>query len=150
HWPITATLAESKTAVYALGADRPRKILMLHAGRGLAGSITLTGDEPSPVRVVLQPAPSIRGRALDRFGAPLSGSTISLTFSDGTARELYRFSNPAQARGTTSDKGVFEIGNPLPGENFEVVARSERGAERGRLKPEHQTLAPGESKPLGD
>jgi len=150
HWPITAQLAEPRCAVYALGADRPRKVVALHAERGLAGSVTLTGDEPSPVRVTLGKAASLRGRAVDEAGEPLPNATLSLNFDRGSASELYRFHDLKQPKLTTDNDGRFGVANVLPGERFTLSTTLEGKYHRAKLTNEQQSLAPGQNFDLGN
>ena len=116
-WPITATLAESRCTVYAIGGDRPRLVAALHKERGLSAALTLTGDETSPVRVVLQASASLRGRAVDKAGVPIASTELSINFPE-TIRELHRFSDIAQPKPATDSEGRFHIENIIPGQRL--------------------------------
>jgi hypothetical protein len=49
-----------------------RRLLFLHEGRELAGTLALDGDEKEPLSVHLQPAGTIVGRLVDEDGEPLA------------------------------------------------------------------------------
>ncbi len=52
-------------------------IIVSHAGRSLGGMVVLNGDEPDPVRVVLQPTATLTGRLLDEDGKPRPGMRLA-------------------------------------------------------------------------
>lgn len=149
-WKITTQLTEPRCTVYALSAERPRKVLALHAERRLAGSVTLTGNEESPVKVVLAPTGSIRGRALTADGAPISNAELKLSFNDESARELYRFNPLAAATISTDNLGNFAARNIVPDEPF--LFYTEPDQERLWSQPEKQRrkLTSGEKLDMGD
>src|SRR5438874_477562 len=110
---------------YALGADRPRKIIALDAKRGLIGRIVLSGEETSPVRMKLAKSASFRGRAVDADGAPLADTEIIVDFKNETISELYRFCK-AQADTLMTDKsGRFEMKHVVPAERFSLYLTQE-------------------------
>ncbi len=45
---------DSRTTIFGLSAERPRKVVAVHEGRSLAGKILVTGNETGPVRTRLQ------------------------------------------------------------------------------------------------
>ena len=57
-------------------ADKPRRLLFVHLGRKLAGSLALEGPQPGPLSVRLQPWGAISGRVVDAQGKPVSGITL--------------------------------------------------------------------------
>ncbi|MDP6721920.1 MAG: M56 family metallopeptidase, partial [Pirellulaceae bacterium] len=149
HWPHTFRLTESRSTVYGLGEDRPRTLMLLHPDRKLAGSVTLKGDETSPVVVKLAPAGSISGRAVDD-GAPLSNVKVDVNFSNNIARELYRFSDLKTASHTTDAEGRFRIDNLVPGERFVVDFQEGDSYFRAILKREERTAESGKVREYND
>jgi hypothetical protein len=120
QWPIAARLGKPRQAIYALGADAPRRVVLLQADRKLAGRVELTGDERSPVRVPLGQVGSVRGRALDESGQPLAGLPVNVIFEHLSASELYRFHDIDKQRATTDADGRFTVDNLLPDEDFYI------------------------------
>ena len=136
--------------MYALGSDQPRKVLALQTERGLAGSVTLSGDEPSPVRLTLNASASLRGRAVDDVGEPIAAASLSLNFAGRSASELYRFHNLQQAKVTTDKDGRFAFGHIVPGERFDIDIQLDGKYLRAKLAKEQRTLSAGQSLDLGN
>lgn len=162
-WPITATVPGSRFPVSALGSDAPRTTAVLAPGRGLGGSVKLTGDEPSPLRLTLTPLAHLNGRAVDSAGTPLADTELLLNFADASVRELYRRHNLGRVRLRTDAEGGFSAQGLLPGADFNLDMRLGedrylRGhvdkAVRNRLQPGPSrvrfNLQPGGEYDLGD
>jgi beta-lactamase regulating signal transducer with metallopeptidase domain/protocatechuate 3,4-dioxygenase beta subunit len=137
---------DPRATIYALGADQPRKVVVLHAERGLAGSVTLTGDEASPVRLTLGKSASIRGVAVDESGDPISGAEFGLQ----VLQEFQRFLNTGKPGPATDKDGRFRITNLVPGEPFRLVLRLDGKPLNAKLTKEQQTLKPGQDLDLDD
>ncbi len=56
--------------VHALDPSKPRGVRITQAGRKLAGSVYLKGDETGPLTVRLQPCGIVTGRVVDEDGQP--------------------------------------------------------------------------------
>lgn len=136
NWPLTAQLKEATCTIQGLNRVRPRKVLFLQAERNLAGSATLTGDEPTPVTVKLGPSATIRGRAIDPSGEPLAGTEIQINFFREYASELYRFYGEDLVKTTTDADGHFVIHDVLPGERFNLDGRLNGDTIRAQAKRE--------------
>jgi len=149
HWPNTFRLNESRATVYALGADRPRTLLLLHSERKLAGSVTLKGDEISPVVVKLAPTGSVSGRALDD-GDPLGNVNVNVNFQNSVAQELYRFSDLKSAPQLTDAEGRFRIDNIVPGERFVVDFQEGKSYFRANLQGQERTVESGKVRQYND
>ncbi len=143
-----ARLRESRTTIYAIDGESPRKIVVLHAQRGLAGVVTLTGAETSPVQMTLAKAAAIRGRAVDKSGQPMAEAGYDI-FSR-TINELFRLENAGKPQPTTDKEGRFRIGNMIPGERFELRIRLEGKFLRAKLTDEQQLLKSDQDIDLGD
>lgn len=140
---------ESRLTIYALHANAPRKIMALLGARGLAGSLTLTGEEASPVRWTLGKAASIRGRAVDRSGAPFAQAPCLIHMP--AARNRLQVENRGLPELTLTDsEGRFRILNLIPGERFDFRLRVDGTPLTASLTAEQQTLKPGQDLDLGD
>jgi beta-lactamase regulating signal transducer with metallopeptidase domain/protocatechuate 3,4-dioxygenase beta subunit len=154
-WPATFRIAEAACTIYALGADRPRKVCVLHPERGLAASLTLTGDEQGPVTVRLAPAASIAGRALDASGEPIAGAVVAINYARKNVRELDRFASLEHPPVKTDDDGRFRVTNIVPGERFALdFSQGTVGPGmvyfRANLTDEQRQLKAGQELDLGD
>src|SRR5205823_420594 len=69
-FPTQRPLDSSAFEVKGLDPRRPRRIDVFHAGRALAGSLLVKGDEPGPLTVRLQPWGVVTGRIVDDEGQP--------------------------------------------------------------------------------
>lgn len=136
--------------IYALGSDRPRHVMLLHKESGLAGSITLKGDEASPQRVTLQRSASIRGRAVDAAGDPIINTSLAFSFAHKTADELYRFHNLTEALWKTDADGRFEIADLIPGERFQIYIEQNDRPLFAKLSNAQRTLTPGQQLDIGN
>ncbi|HET6882695.1 MAG TPA: hypothetical protein VFI31_21180, partial [Pirellulales bacterium] len=150
-WPITFKIAESSCTIFGLGADRSRRVCILHPERHLAAALTLTGDELGPVTVVLGAPASIVGRALDPDGEPLAEAEVQINYNRRSASELQRFVNQESAPLKTGADGRYRVENVLPGERLAL------GFKQGDayfyidgLTTEQRQLEAGQKLELGD
>ncbi len=141
---------ESRTTIFAIGAGQPRKIVAVHEARGLAGTVTLTGDEGALVRLTLEKSAAIRGRAVDESGIPLTAAEFSINFDSPAMAPLQRFLNSGNGGPATDNDGRFRIANLVPGEGFNLSMRLEGRFLIAKLTKEQQTLEPGQDLDLGD
>jgi hypothetical protein len=154
-WPATFRIAEATCTIYALGADRPRKVCILHPERGLAASLTLTGDEQGSVTVRLAPAASIAGRALDPSGEPIADAIVMINYVRRNAREIDRFVSLEHPAVKTDEEGRFQVTNIVPGERFVLDFRQGTSGSamayfRANLTDEQRQLKAGQRLELGD
>ncbi len=149
-WPITLRIAESTCTIYALGADRPRRVCLLHPERRLAAALTLTGDEQEPVPVRLAPAASILGRAIDDGGVPLGDAVVNLNYVRESASELQRFVSIEQPAIKTDAQGRFRLENIVPGERFALDFTQGDAYFRANLAEDQRQLKEGQELDLGD
>ncbi len=144
--PGVIRVKESRTTVFALGSDRPRKVVVLHPERSLAGSVTLPVTRAAPVRLTLGKSASIRGRAIDESGDPITGAEFFF-YSQRQFQQLLNSGRPEQA---TDKEGRFRIVNLVPGERFSLNLTLDKQFLNAKLTKEQQTLAPGQDLNLGD
>lgn len=110
----TLHVAEASCDIVGLGADRPRRVAILQPERHLAGSLTLTGDEPAQVLVRLSTTASITGRVLDAESEPLAGAEVQIRYDRGGV--MFH----EQSALKTDGDGKFHAECIFPGEPFEL------------------------------
>ncbi len=133
---------------------KAESIIISHAGRSLGAMIELKGDEPDPVRVVLQPCGTVTGRLVDEEGKPRPGMRLRLG---------QRFRSAGQWTGTdrqdglaTDRDGRFRITTLVPGLRYDLVVLKKQFVQNysdqaeGGLWKNEWTVKPGETIELGD
>ena len=88
-------------------------LIFSHAARSFGATVDLKGDEPDPVRIVLQPCGTVTGRLVDEDGKPRPGVSLAVN---------QRFMSHGSSTGTermdgikTGPDGRFRIKNLVPG-----------------------------------
>jgi RNA polymerase sigma factor (sigma-70 family) len=117
-WPITFTLEGADCVAYALDPKKPRRLLFLHPGRKLAGTLTVRGDEKEAPTVRLMATGSVRGRALDLDGRPVAGADVRLSYADEAADELIRHLKANDKPVRTDKDGRFLLEGLVPDVKF--------------------------------
>jgi hypothetical protein len=146
----TAQLEESRTTIVALAAATPRRIIGVETKRGLLGSVTLTGEERSPVRIVLGASASFRGRAVDEHGQPLADQNLLVNFDDDSVRYLY-YSLPEQNWTITTGKdGAFEMRHVVSDQPIHLTMRVDGGWLETTAAVPKTGLKPGQHVDLGN
>jgi hypothetical protein len=132
---------------------KAESVIVWHPDRPLGARIDLKGDEPDPIRLVLQPTGSATGRLVDEDGKPRPGVELSLhqrLISRGDDDGTDRFGPLA-----TGPDGRFRVGNLVPGVVYTVEA-IKKGEMNYSLRAEgylhgfHWTIKPGEVLDWGD
>src|SRR5262249_61929143 len=150
HDPRTI-LTDAKFTAVALDPERPRTIAAISPDRKLARAMKVSGTEPAPVVLKLQPTGTVTGRLIDNEGMPGARAQGRGSYRDNVLNALEQKDNffPSAWAETDAD-GRFRAEGVAAGQRFGV------GFEvRGRMldagsKVRELTLAPGESKDLGD
>jgi hypothetical protein len=127
---------------------KAESLIVWQADRSLGAQIDLKGDEPDPVRLVLQPTGSVAGRLLDEDGKPRPGVQLGIHqryLSRGHSNGSDRF-DPV----TTGADGRFQITQLVPGVTYtiQVIKRGEMNDSlrtEGYLHRTEWTIKPGES-----
>ncbi len=138
-------IAEATCTIYAIGADRPRRVCLLHPERRLAASLTLTGEEQAPVTIRLAPAATIKGQALDESGAPIADAVVRINYARENASELERFARLEHPPVKTDAEGRFRVENVVPGERFVLDFKQGDTYFRAKLSDEQRELKAGET-----
>ncbi|MHB1561005.1 MAG: sigma factor-like helix-turn-helix DNA-binding protein [Isosphaeraceae bacterium] len=133
---------------------KAESIIISHAGRSLGAVIELKGDEPDPVRVVLQPCGTVTGRLVDEEGKPRPGMRLRL---GQRFRSAGQWTGTERMDGLTTDRaGRFRIATLVPGLHYDLevlkkpfVPNYSDQAE-GYLSKNEWTVKPGETIDWGD
>ena len=128
-------------------------LMAVHEGRSLGATVELKGDEPDPVRVVLQPTGSVSGRLVDEDGQPRPGVPLAVMYhlvTRGRSVGSERFDPPS-----SGPDGRFRIRHLVPGVTYTLAAikpeeRNYSLRAEGYLNTPHWTLKPGEVQEWGD
>ena len=123
------------------GADR---LDFFHAGRKLAGSLRLKGDETGKLTVKLQPWGTVVGRILDEDGNPRTNLELFTPYRDRSNLEF----GWIKGRFTVDAQGRFRIEGLVPGLKYDVSGFLSNRVEGIVFK--NLQIAPGEVKDLGD
>lgn len=118
-WYSAVRCDKAECKAYELEPAKPRLLVFFHPARKLAGTLTLKGNEKSPVTAKLVPAGSIKGRLLDVDGKSLAGVTVEVHYRQRPAAEVHNTVH--QARQIVSDaEGVFTFEDVIPGQKCEL------------------------------
>lgn len=148
-WPTTFQVAESSCTIYALGADRPRRVCLLHPERRLATALTLTGEEPQSVTVRLAASASVSGRAIDADGVPFADAVVQLSYAQNNVKDLERILSVERPAVKTDAEGRFKWDNIIPGERFSLDFKKGDAYFHANLPEEQQRLNAGQQLNLG-
>jgi RNA polymerase sigma factor (sigma-70 family) len=148
QYPPNLSRQESPTfEVRALDPTQPRRVTITYAGRKLAGSVYLKGDEAGTLTVRLRPWGTITGRVLDADGAPRANIPVRET-------KDVLFQWPAEPYGLlpgdirTGDDGQFRIEGLVPGLKYSASAPGPVTSFDVLFRD--VIVAPGEAKELDD
>src|SRR5262249_16121017 len=140
-------LKTAEFKVFALKPGQPRRLLFLHEGKRLAGTILVRGDEKDPPRVKLEPWGSLTGRIVNADGQPQSNveiMSVGIPSSDSDDASLHN-------RSIRPDKdGKFRIEGLVPGLKYRIGIMAPGFRLAGYLGGGMLTVKSGENKDLGD
>ncbi len=141
----------SSFEVHALDPSSPRRVIVMHEGRKLIGSVLLKGDEAGPVTVNLVTWGSVSGRIVDDEGRPRKAMFIS---SPGGSENKHPETHDILPGSDwnqgvrVGDDGRFLIEGLVPGLKYSATART--GFEPFGDLFVDMTVSSGEAKDLGD
>lgn len=133
---------------------KAESIIISHAGRSLGAIIELKGDEPDPVRVVLQTCGTVTGRLVDEDGKPRPGMRLRL---GQRFRSAGQWTGTERMDGLTTDRaGRFRIATLVPGLHYDLEVLKRQFVQNysdqaeGYLSKNEWTIKPGETIDWGD
>jgi RNA polymerase sigma factor (sigma-70 family) len=150
---VGETLGGSEFTFIHANPGKPETIVVLQSARSLGATIDLKGDEPDPIRLVLQPTGTVNGRLVDEDGRPRSGANLAIMQhfrTHGSSVSSERFDPIA-----TGPDGRFRIKNLVPGFPYtvEVIKKGEMNQSfraEGYLNQNRLTIKPAENLDWGD
>jgi hypothetical protein len=149
-WPGAMTIKDATCTVFALDAKKSRRVLFYHAGRKLAGELTVRGDEKEPPVARLHPTGAVIGRVLNREGQPIAGADVNLSSPDNAARELYRQLDQRRKVIRTDKDGRFKIEGIVPDVKFSLNITQGRTFLVGEPRIGVRQVKPGATLDLGE
>jgi hypothetical protein len=132
-------------------SGQPRFIQAIDVERGLAGAVSIHGDEKEPVELKLQPWGSVRGRLIDEAGKPLAGVRLISFHYGNTPEELFKIRAgfwPEMSDIRTDNQGNFCMTGLVPGMRYSVAHLDGRTLQ-GYVFHE-LSVTSGEKKDLGE
>jgi hypothetical protein len=139
-------LTDSSTfTVTRLKSGQSRRLLFLHEGRDLAGTISLRGDEKKPLCVRLQPAGSITGRLVDADGEPLARVQLEAFVSHENLNGVRALPQAV----VTDNEGRFRLKGLAAELNYDAGINSGRQGLTG-FAFKSKSVRSGETRDLGD
>ncbi len=151
HWPITFELKnDAATTVLALDPERPRRVLVVHPDKNLGGTVTLRGDEKTPVVIKLAPLGAVTGRLLEIDGTPLAGANVSVDWADKIASDMHRTVDRTAPPVKTDKEGRFTLRGILPGIKFDLGIQKGEITYAGKPKIVLSEVKPGQTLDLGE
>ncbi len=147
------SIPEDEMTFIHANPGKAESLIFWQGDRSLGVRIDLKGDEPDPVRLVLQPTGSVVGRLVDEDGKPRPGVDLAIH-----QRYLSRGDSNGSDRSDpviTGPDGRFRIRNLVPAltYNVEVIKRGEINYSlraEGYLHQNGWTIRPGETLDWGD
>jgi hypothetical protein len=149
----TWTALPLKTATFTVRALQPRRLLFLHHGKHLAGTLLVRGDEQGPLTVKLEPSGAVTGQLVTADGKPLTDvqiiSSDVIFVSQGIEVQPLDYGTLPHPVRPEKD-GTFRVDGLVPGLKYDFDIVKGNHAVRPRL-PEMSkiTVRSGETRDLG-
>lgn len=107
----------------------PRRLILWHKERRLAGTLILEGEQQGPIDVKLQPQGVIIGRLVDDDGTPLSNVVLGvpLLLEPQSPTDISALPQPNDR---TNEDGRFRIEGVAPGMKYNVLTQLPNGRYR--------------------
>jgi RNA polymerase sigma factor (sigma-70 family) len=144
-----AILSGADFTVQALLEEDVRVVGAIHAGKKLAGTTRVCGNNKEPPILRLTGWGAITGRLVDEEGAPVAGARVRVYFNNQAAAELQRHLTEG-APAITDTAGRFRMDVPFAGVKFDLSLTHKGKYLRGSPQAEGITVKSGETKGLGD
>jgi RNA polymerase sigma factor (sigma-70 family) len=149
-WPSPIPIKDATFTVFALDPKKPRRLLLYHGERNLAGSLLVRGDEKEPPTARLTPTGAVSGRILDREGQPIAGAEIQLSSPEQAANVLYQQLDQKRKPIHTDKEGRFRITGIVPEVKFNLNIYQGRTFLVGEPRIGVRQVKSGETLNLGD
>jgi RNA polymerase sigma factor (sigma-70 family) len=138
-------LPTAEFTAYGLGEGRPRRLLFLHEGKKLGGTLLVRGDEKTPVQVKLEPWGTVTGRLVALGGLPRAGADLRLDLVGDKLSSTDYASHPTRSFHADKD-GKFRIEGLVPGMKY-ALGVMEKGVY---YDAQDFSVRSGETKDLGE
>ncbi len=148
------TISGSEWSFIHANPGKAEAVIISHVDRSLGTTIDLKGDEPDPIRIVLQPTATVTGRLVGEDGQPRPGMQLAIgqRFKSGGRRTGTERSDSIR----TGPDGRFRIKTLVPGLTYHVAVikkqfvRNYSLRTEGYLHKNEWTIKPGETVDWGD
>jgi RNA polymerase sigma factor (sigma-70 family) len=132
--------------VFGLSPARPRRLLFLHEGQHLAGSLLVRGDEKAAPTVKLEPWGAVTGRLVTGTGQPPADAELRFLFG-AKFDDSDDGSHPSRTFPVAKD-GSFRVEGLVPGVKYNL-AIMQKGRFTGYVF-QNFSMKCGETKDLGE
>jgi RNA polymerase sigma factor (sigma-70 family) len=140
-------LDSAEFRVVGLLSGRPRTLTFTHTAKRLSAELRLGGDESGPFEVRLAPWATLTGRLVDRAGKARAGVDLVAKDWQEASKDPSRAVLPGRK---TDGDGRFRFEGLVAGLRYDARVVNAREGEDFGIVFEELTLAPGESRDLGD
>jgi hypothetical protein len=148
-WFAPVALKTDACTAYDVEPAKRRLLVFFEPNRKLAGSLTLIGDQKSPVVVTLRPAGEVKGRLVGPDGHSLADVAVDLVYKDRPAMETHRIAYQSRQVVTGPD-GAFAVDSILPGLPFDLSFKRQQKQFKLTDKPAASlSVTSGETRDLG-
>ncbi len=149
-WYPPIQCKEASCSAYQVQPDKARVLVFFHKERKLAGSLTIKGDEKSPVVAKLGPPGFLQGKLCDTDGNPLAGVAIDVHYRQRVASEIHGIVYRAKQI-VTDAAGAFTLDDVIPDQKFELAFHRGKLKFQREAKPADATVQvkSGETRDLG-
>jgi RNA polymerase sigma factor (sigma-70 family) len=148
HGGRSEPLAGADFTAVAIEPGQPRRLVVRHAARKLAGTVVLRGDEAQPVIVKLEPLAAVMGRLLDSDGKPLAGVPVTADIGDPLVSEALPEKDPQPILSDAA--GRFHIDGLTAGLKLSIRALDKANKGSTSHVVGGIILSPGKTRDLGD
>ena len=149
-WYPPVQCKEAACSVYQVQPNKPRLLVFFHTGQKLAGSLTVKGDEKSPVVAKLGPPGVLKSKLVDTDGNPLAGMAVDVHYRQRVASEIHDIAYRAKQI-VTDVAGAFTLDDLIPDQKFELSFHRGKLKFQREPKPADATISvkSGETRDLG-
>jgi hypothetical protein len=137
-------LRTGEFAMFGVKPGQRRRLIVVHDGQRLAGSLLIEGNEKEPLKVQVRPWATVTGRVVDADGQPKPG--LDLLFAFGHRSRDFTIGIHPAGPFATDRQGKFRIEGLVPELQYLLLIANRRmSSDYISLR-----LKSGESRDLGD